>query len=336
MRQTTGQRSTGAGGPAVTEPDPAEYSVSELEEELESVGTVEALESLLAAEQAGPDRKTAKEAIEARIEAVAGGESVGDAGGPLADFDLDLDLEDLRETAGTTAAALVARSAALDRLFGDELSEPVAGTAGFGATFGVLVVAALWPAVTAVGGPTVWTAVVSVGAVFGAALVVLVALSLADVEQRWLPAALVAAAYLIVGAGLLVVSLLLRGVLGSGQPIGRGLVAPMVAVLGVQAGALALVLGAFSRPVLPAAELDGAAPRAASLHVANWWRVAGVGVVLEVVLLVGLPGWVGGSGYSLAGPGLAGLFLPTAAAVAALLVYVLRKAAVIERAVAAG
>lgn len=343
----------------MTDLDPGDHSVSELEAELANVGSVEALESLLVAEQEGQDRKTAKQAIEDRIEAVAGGSATGADAGATAEADggataeateeaaadeggdggVDVGgaVENLQASAGSAVSRLVAFSTALDRLFGDDLAEPVAGTAGFAVAFGALVAAALWAVVVAAGGPLLWTALVSAGSLVAAGVVVLAAVALVDVEERWLGAGLVGVVYLVVGTGLLVGSLVFRGLLGPGAVLGfSGLLAPMAAVLGLQAATLALVYEAYSRPVLPAAELDGAAPSAASLHVANWWRVAAVGVALEALLVVGLPAWMGGSRYALSGAGLAWLFVPTAVAVAALVVYVLRKAVVLERAVAGG
>ena len=52
--------------------DPDDLTVSELEDALSSVDDADELEAILEAERAGKDRKTAKEAIEARLEAVGG------------------------------------------------------------------------------------------------------------------------------------------------------------------------------------------------------------------------------------------------------------------------
>ncbi len=339
----------------MTTVDPGQYSVADLEEELESIGTVEALESLLAAEQEGKDRQTAKAAIEARIEAVATGEAT-DAGaaasdggtateadaatadGESADADGDgaadeggSSLDGLRTTADAAATGLVARSTTLNRLFGEDLAEPVLGTVGSFAVLALLVAGSLWSVVTTGSGSLVWTLLASVASLFATALVVLVAVALTDVETRWLGGGLFAAAYLVFGGGLFLVTRPLLGLLEGGPLFALGgLVAPMAAVLSIQAAALALVYEAFSRPVLPAA--DGTA----SLHVANWWRVAGLGVVFELLLVFAIPVWFGSAAVRFGGARAALLFLPTAGAVAALLVYVLRKATVVERAAAEG
>lgn len=340
----------------MTTVDPGQHSVADLEEELESIGTVEALESLLAAEQEGKDRQTAKAAIEARIEAVATGEAAdagaaASDGGTATDADAatadgesaDADggaadeggssLDGLRTTVDDAATGLVARSTTLNRLFGEDLAEPVLGTAGSFAVLALLVAGSLWSVVTTGSGSLVWTLVVSVASLFATALVVLVAVALTDVEIQWLGGGLFAAAYLVFGGGLFLVTRPLLGLLEGGPLLALGgLVAPMAAVLSIQAAALALVYEAFSRPVLPAAGADGTA----SLHVANWWRVAGLGVVFELLLVLAIPVWFGSAVVRFGGARAALLFLPTAGAVAALLVYVLRKATVVERAAAEG
>lgn len=339
----------------MTTVDPGQYSVADLEEELESIGTVETLESLLAAEQEGKDRQTAKAAIEARIEAVATGEAAdagaaasdggtateadaatadgeSDEGGGAAD-EGGSSLDGLRTTADDAATGLVARSTTLNRLFGEDLAEPVLGTVGSFVVLALLVAGSLWPVVTTGSGSLVWTLVVSVASLFATALVVLVAVAVTDVETRWLGGGLFAAAYLVFAGGLFLVTRPLLGLLQGGPLLALGgLVAPMAAVLSIQAAALALVYEAFSQPVLPAAGADGTA----SLHVANWWRVAGLGVVFELLLVFAIPVWFGSAAARFGGARAALLFLPTAGAVAALLVYVLRKATVVERAAAEG
>jgi|GEM_PF-48128 len=64
--------------------DPGEHTVAELEAALEDIDAVADLEAILEAEASGKDRKTAKEAIEARIAAI------GDEGG-ASDVDAPLD-----------------------------------------------------------------------------------------------------------------------------------------------------------------------------------------------------------------------------------------------------
>ncbi|WP_132058512.1 electron transfer flavoprotein subunit alpha/FixB family protein [Halorussus amylolyticus] len=63
--------------------DPSEYTVDELEEKLNAVSNPSDLDAVLAAEQGDKDRKTAKEAIQKRIddlqEATEGGEAAADA-----------------------------------------------------------------------------------------------------------------------------------------------------------------------------------------------------------------------------------------------------------------
>lgn len=313
----------------MTDVDPGQYSVRELEEELQTITSVDTLESLLAAEKEGRDRTTARDAIEDRIADVAGdGVSTGDG---------ESTLESVRSTADSTATGLVARSATLDRLFGDDLAEPVAETPGFTATFGLLVAAALWTVVAVTGGSLLWTVLATVGVLGGAVVVAFVATAVAGVDAEWLPATVVAATYLFVGVGLFLVTAVLRGLLGPGPVLSfGGRVGPAVAVLATQAVAFALAFETYSRPVLPAAELDGAVPRVASLHVANWWRVAGAAVAVAVVLVLGPLGWLalGGTGGGTAR--LAWLFLPPAGAVTLVLLYALRKAAVVETAVAEG
>ena len=49
--------------------DPDDHTVPELEDAIEDVEDVEALRSILEAERAGKDRKTAKAALERRIDA---------------------------------------------------------------------------------------------------------------------------------------------------------------------------------------------------------------------------------------------------------------------------
>lgn len=66
--------------------DPGDYSVSELTDALEDVDDPEALTAILEAERGGTDRKTAREAIEERLQAVGsephGGAQSGPSEGP--------------------------------------------------------------------------------------------------------------------------------------------------------------------------------------------------------------------------------------------------------------
>ncbi len=61
----------------MTDVDPSDFTVAELKDELESVDDADALDAILDAEREGKDRKTAKEAIERRLDDV-GGEAAGD------------------------------------------------------------------------------------------------------------------------------------------------------------------------------------------------------------------------------------------------------------------
>ncbi|WP_207891645.1 electron transfer flavoprotein subunit alpha/FixB family protein [Natrarchaeobius halalkaliphilus] len=67
----------------MTEIEPGEHTVDELNERLETVDDEEVLETVLEAEQSGQDRKTAREAIRSRLEAVdaPGNEENGASGG---------------------------------------------------------------------------------------------------------------------------------------------------------------------------------------------------------------------------------------------------------------
>ena len=71
----------------VIEMDPGEHTVDELAEEIASIDDVETLESILDAERGGDDRKTAKEAIERRIEAVGEDEPTEDGTASADDVD---------------------------------------------------------------------------------------------------------------------------------------------------------------------------------------------------------------------------------------------------------
>lgn len=314
----------------MTDLDPGEHSVAELEAELESVDSVETLESLLVAEQEGRDRKTAKQAIEARMEAVAGAAAAdgGTAEAATAD-EAETDdgggtLDGVRSSAAGSASGLVGWSTTLDRLFGEDLSEPAAGTVGFSALFTVLAVGALWTLATAPGGPLLWTVVVTLTALFGGIVVGLAAAVLSDVDASWLGGSIVGTTYFAVGAGLVVFALLVRGLLRGSLLAGfGGTIAPGVAILGLQATMLMLLFEAYSRPVLPAGG-------SGSLHATNSWRTALFAVAVVLVVVLGVPGWVSGGGFHLAGAGFAWLFLPIAAAAAAVLLHALATSAAVE------
>jgi len=64
--------------------DPADYTVPELEAALEDIDDRDALETILAAERDGKDRKTGAAAIESRLAAVSDEETQGDPGPQLA------------------------------------------------------------------------------------------------------------------------------------------------------------------------------------------------------------------------------------------------------------
>ncbi|QKY21753.1 electron transfer flavoprotein subunit alpha/FixB family protein [Halolamina sp. CBA1230] len=70
--------------------DPADYSVDELKAELEEVDDVDELESILAAERDGKNRKTATDAIEGRLEALRD-EAAGESEDSEGDGDLPFD-----------------------------------------------------------------------------------------------------------------------------------------------------------------------------------------------------------------------------------------------------
>ena len=87
--------------------DPADHTVAELEEELESIDDPDALEAMLEDEKSGKDRKTAKAAIESRLEKVrdadgddASDEETGDEGAEEAG---DEDAEEDDEVGGEDA-----------------------------------------------------------------------------------------------------------------------------------------------------------------------------------------------------------------------------------------
>jgi len=61
--------------------DPSEYTVAELEDEVEKVESLEELESILDQEVANKDRVTAKEAIQSRIDEVSEWEGIGEEDG---------------------------------------------------------------------------------------------------------------------------------------------------------------------------------------------------------------------------------------------------------------
>ena len=75
----------------MAELDPGDHTVDELRDALEDVDDAEALQAILEAERDGKDRKTAKEAIEARIEAVGGEEAQADERADEAGGDAPLD-----------------------------------------------------------------------------------------------------------------------------------------------------------------------------------------------------------------------------------------------------
>ena len=79
--------------------DPDEYTVDELREELETVDSREEAQSILEAEQAGKDRKTAREAIHRRLEAL--GELEGE--GVDVDAETEGEYEETREDVGEDA-----------------------------------------------------------------------------------------------------------------------------------------------------------------------------------------------------------------------------------------
>ncbi|SDQ58469.1 electron transfer flavoprotein subunit alpha/FixB family protein [Natronobacterium texcoconense] len=81
--------------------DPDEHTVDELEEELESIDDADTLQSVMEAEQAGRDRKTAREAIHRRLEAIGAVE--GDSEKLEGDTETEGEYEETKETVGEQA-----------------------------------------------------------------------------------------------------------------------------------------------------------------------------------------------------------------------------------------
>lgn len=326
----------------MTDIDPADYSVSDLEDALSSVDDVGVLEAVLQAEQEGKDRKTAKGVIERRLEEVAGGgaatgggdeapEAMADGEGasgsdPTAAVAGAVDTagESLgRFRAGTTAAApsLVGRSAALERLFGRETDAPLWDAPGFVGYVAVLALVSLWQAVGPGAGSSLSRGPVIVLAVLVAgALLVLFAWGLADLEQTWLPATATFVAYAVLAGVLVLLNAAIAGG-GAGAPAPLGLLAAAVPLVALQGATLGLLVEAGARPLSAGTDGD------ASLHLANWWRATGVALALLLLgLLTGSP--AGASGIPSAGAIVA--FVPPGLAVGTLVLYVLRKSALAE------
>ncbi|ELY58158.1 electron transfer flavoprotein subunit alpha [Natronococcus amylolyticus DSM 10524] len=80
--------------------DPDEYTADELGEELEALDDVDELQTVLEAEQAGRDRKTAREAIHRRLEALG---EAGDAEGLEGDTETEGEYEETKEDVGDEA-----------------------------------------------------------------------------------------------------------------------------------------------------------------------------------------------------------------------------------------
>ncbi|EMA33047.1 electron transfer flavoprotein subunit alpha [Halobiforma lacisalsi AJ5] len=87
--------------------DPNEHTVDELEDELESIDDEDVLQSILEAEQAGRDRKTAREAVHRRLEAVGAvdgeSESGSESEGLEGDTETEGEYEETEETVGEEA-----------------------------------------------------------------------------------------------------------------------------------------------------------------------------------------------------------------------------------------
>ncbi|AFZ71601.1 electron transfer flavoprotein subunit alpha/FixB family protein [Natronobacterium gregoryi] len=81
--------------------DPDEHTVDELEEELETIDDEDTLQSVMEAEQAGRDRKTAREAIHRRLEAVGAVE--GESEELEGDTETEGEYEETKETVGEQA-----------------------------------------------------------------------------------------------------------------------------------------------------------------------------------------------------------------------------------------
>jgi electron transfer flavoprotein alpha subunit len=101
--------------------DPNDYTVEELKAEIEDVEDIEGLWTALEAEESGKDRKTAKEAIERRIDAVEGAEaSTGrDVDAPLDPGDYEIaefgpEIQNVEDLEGLQAI-LAAEEAGADR-----------------------------------------------------------------------------------------------------------------------------------------------------------------------------------------------------------------------------
>ena len=80
--------------------DPDEHTVDELTEELETIDDVDELEAVLEAEQAGQDRKTAREAINRRLDAIGAFE---EREGVETDNETEGEYEETREDVGEDA-----------------------------------------------------------------------------------------------------------------------------------------------------------------------------------------------------------------------------------------
>ncbi|SFC62734.1 electron transfer flavoprotein alpha subunit apoprotein [Halobiforma haloterrestris] len=83
--------------------DPNEHTVDELEDELESIDDEDVLQSILEAEQAGRDRKTAREAVHRRLEAVGAVDEESESEGLEGDTETEGEYEETEETVGEEA-----------------------------------------------------------------------------------------------------------------------------------------------------------------------------------------------------------------------------------------
>ncbi|WP_049926974.1 electron transfer flavoprotein subunit alpha/FixB family protein [Halopiger goleimassiliensis] len=104
----------------MTEIDPDEHTVDELREELEAVDDADVLQSILEAEQAGRDRKTAREVVHRRLEAIGALDADDETAGVEGDTETEGEYEETKETVGDEAEGEEIEEAQAD----DEETEP--------------------------------------------------------------------------------------------------------------------------------------------------------------------------------------------------------------------
>ena len=103
----------------MTEYDPDDHTVEELTDSLETVDDADELRAILEAEQAGRDRKTAREAVHRRLEAIGAVDGEGDSDGVEEGTETEGEYEATRETVGDEA-----EGEPVDEVEPDDGSEP--------------------------------------------------------------------------------------------------------------------------------------------------------------------------------------------------------------------